>query len=184
MKQLAKDLLRQLGDVLQSLRPEETQQLIDDIVEADRIFIVGRGRTGMIAGTFAMRLMHLGFQTYVVGELTTPRITRRDLLVACSGSGEVRMVHQMIRIAKEAQARTVLLTYNPKCSIASCVNHIITIPARARKKGKRNTTEVLFPLGSKFEESLFLFLDLVVLLLMHSGNVTEKTMAERHTNLE
>jgi 6-phospho-3-hexuloisomerase len=177
-------MLAQLETVLSRISPEDTEALLDDIQSANRIFIVGRGRTGMIAGMLAMRLMHLGLPTYVVGEITTPRITSKDLLVACSGSGEVRMVHQMVGIAHAANARTVLITYNPKSAISAAVNRIVTIPVKLEAEGKRNTTEVVFPLGSRFEESLLLYLDLVVLYLMRRMSITELEMANRHTNLE
>ena len=34
-----------------------------------------------------MRLMHMGFDTYVVGEVVTPSITDKDVLLIGSGSG-------------------------------------------------------------------------------------------------
>ena len=184
MRELTENILDDLRHILTSMEPTETKELLDAISRARRIFIVGRGRTGMISGTFAMRLMHLGYETYVVGEITTPRITSDDLLVACSGSGEVRMVQQMVRIAKEAKAETFLLTYNPKSTIARCVNRIVTIPAGLEAPRTRSTSEVLFPLGSRYEEALFLYLDVLVLLLMRRQSITEGQMAKRHTNLE
>lgn len=188
MKELAREILGDLERILTAIDPAETQALVDAVRRARRVFVVGRGRTGMIAGTFAMRLMHLGFTTYVVGELSTPRIAAQDLLIACSGSGEVRMVQQMVRIAKEARAHTVLLTYNASSSIARCVNETVTVPAsfpgQAEQRRRRRTAEVLFPLGSRFEEALLLYLDLVVLLLMRTESITERDMAMRHTNLE
>ena len=41
---------------------------------------------------FAMRLMHLGFVVYVIGDVTTPSINEDDCLIAISGSGETRTV--------------------------------------------------------------------------------------------
>jgi len=188
MKELANQILDELRKMLTSIDAAETNTLVEAILESQRVFVVGRGRTGMIAGTFAMRLMHLGFQTYVVGELTTPRIASHDLLIACSGSGEVRMVQQMVRIAKEAKAGAVLITYNPQSTIARCVDNTITIPVSFpdmdEQHRNRKSTDILFPLGSRFEESLMLFLDLVILLLMRRVNITERDMAVRHTNLE
>ena len=184
MKTYLAEILPALESTLEQVDPEETGRLLDAIMGAGSIFIVGRGRTGMIAGTFAMRLMHLGFRTFVVGELSTPRIRSEDLLIACSGSGEVRMVHQMVRIASQAKAATVLVTYNPKSAIARSVDHIVTIPAQAERADGAGSSLVAFPLGSKFEESLLLYLDILVLMLMRRLGISEKEMAERHTNLE
>ena len=46
------------------------------IMEADRIFVSGAGRSGFAARGFANRLMHLGYTVYFVGEPTTPRYRR------------------------------------------------------------------------------------------------------------
>ncbi len=184
MKTLASQVLASIGAVFESMDSAETDMLMDSLLHAKRVFVVGRGRTGMIAGAFAMRLMHLGFDIYVVGEVATPRITRNDLLIACSGSGEVRMVQQMVRIAKQAGAETILVTYNPKSTIGRCVSRTVSIPAFVEGTGNRESSDILFPLGSMFEESLLLYLDLIVLMLMRRLKITERVMAERHTNLE
>ncbi len=47
-------------------------QFIDELLSAKRIYVMGAGRSGLIAKAFAMRLMHLGMHSYVVGETITP----------------------------------------------------------------------------------------------------------------
>ena len=54
---------------------------------ARRIFVVGAGRSGLALRMSAMRLMHLGFDVHVVGEVTAPAISKGDVLLAASGSG-------------------------------------------------------------------------------------------------
>jgi len=44
------------------------------ILDAKRIYVTGAGRSGLIARAFAMRLLHLGFDVFVVGETVTPAI--------------------------------------------------------------------------------------------------------------
>ena len=39
-----------------------------------------------------MRLMHLGFHVYVMGETITPSIGKGDLIIALSGSGTTKLV--------------------------------------------------------------------------------------------
>jgi D-arabinose 5-phosphate isomerase GutQ len=41
---------------------------------------------------FAMRLMHLGATSFVVGETITPSIQENDVFVAISGSGKTEQV--------------------------------------------------------------------------------------------
>ena len=52
-----------------------------------RIFVLGAGRSGLMARAFAMRLMHIGYTPYVIGETITPSVQAGDVLVAVSGSG-------------------------------------------------------------------------------------------------
>lgn len=46
----------------------------------------------MIMRTFAMRLMQIGFRSYVVFDTNTPAIEAGDLLIAGSGSGTTETV--------------------------------------------------------------------------------------------
>ncbi|MHC4597712.1 MAG: 6-phospho-3-hexuloisomerase [Planctomycetota bacterium] len=170
--------------VLENVREDQTDRLLDLLLEAKKIFVVGRGRTGYIVGTFAMRLMHLGFDVHVVGDCTTPRINKRDLLVACSGSGRVRMVTQMAQIARRAKARITFVTYNPDVPKMDNGDHMVLIPAQVERDPVADRGSVLLPLGTLFEEALMLYMDLVTNRMMERMEITEAEMARRHTNLE
>jgi 6-phospho-3-hexuloisomerase len=173
-----------LESVLKGVRAEDTERFLSMILEARKIFVVGRGRTGYIVGTFAMRLMHLGFDVHVVGDCTTPRISEHDLLVACSGSGRVRMVIQMAQIARRAKARIAFVTYNPSAPTPENGDLTVLIPTKADRDRPSRSGDSLQPLGTLFEEALMLYLDLVVAHLMDRNQVSESEMARRHTNLE
>lgn len=49
-----------------------TLKKIDEFIfaleDAKNIFVMGAGRSGFVAKAFAMRLMHLGYNVYVVGK--------------------------------------------------------------------------------------------------------------------
>ena len=45
------------------------------IVDVENVFIMGLGRSGLVAKAFGMRLMHLGLKVYIVGDTITPAIT-------------------------------------------------------------------------------------------------------------
>src|SRR4028119_2423993 len=78
--------------VLQAIAYPAVEQLAQKIMDVERIFVIGEGRSGLAIRMTAMRLMHLGCQVYVVGETTTPSIQSTDLLIACSGSGSTETV--------------------------------------------------------------------------------------------
>jgi 6-phospho-3-hexuloisomerase len=160
-----------------------TQAFVDQLLTAEQIFVVGRGRTGLIAGAFAMRLMHLGLKVFIVGEITTPKVGSRDLLIACSGGGSSRTVQQMCDIAVRNRAAIAALSYNAKAQVAKNATvfvHIQTPNLRASGKTRRTAQ----PLGSLFEQALLIYFDGLVLRLMDRMRISADDMAKRHTNLE
>ena len=54
------------------------------------MFVTGAGRSGLMGKSFAMRMMHMGIDAYVIGETVTSTFTQDDLLIIGSGSGETK----------------------------------------------------------------------------------------------
>jgi len=176
-------ILEELRAVVGRVPASVSAEFVDRILAADQVFVVGRGRTGLIAGAFAMRLMHLGLHVFIEGEITTPRIGPRDLLVACSGSGAARTVQQMAAIARRERAAIVAVSYAEDPPIAREADVVVRIPTpnlRAAGAARRSAQ----PLGSLFEQALLVYFDGLVLRLMERLRVDPDDMAGRHTNLE
>ncbi|TET59601.1 SIS domain-containing protein, partial [Candidatus Aerophobetes bacterium] len=95
---------------LSGVGEKETAEFVESISSCRRIFHNGQGRSGLIARCFAMRLMHMGFSSYVVGETTTPAIGAKDLLVLCSCSGRKKGSLQLARQARQSGAIIFVLT--------------------------------------------------------------------------
>jgi 6-phospho-3-hexuloisomerase len=83
-----------LVDVSRSLDLGALDEFARMLNAANRIFVMGAGRSGLVARSFAMRLMHIGYQVYVVGEIVTPAVTAGDVVVAISGSGNTRTISE------------------------------------------------------------------------------------------
>src|SRR3712207_7519677 len=64
--------------------------------------------------SLAMRLFHLGRRAAMVGDMTTPPIGRGDLLVVSAGPGYFSTVAGLMGVAREAGARTLLVTAQPE----------------------------------------------------------------------
>lgn len=60
----------------------ELFEFMQAIMEAERIFVVGAGREGIAARSFAMRIMHLGKETFWLWDDTTPGMRQGDLFLA------------------------------------------------------------------------------------------------------
>jgi len=81
-------ILQELSRTVSDVDPSSLERLARTLLDAKRIFVAGSGRSGLMMRAFAMRLMHMGFPVFIVGDTTTPAIGKEDLLVIGSGSGE------------------------------------------------------------------------------------------------
>ena len=57
----------------------------------------GKGRSGYVANSFAMRLNQLGKDASAIGEATTPSIKEHDLLMIISGSGSTEHLRLLVK---------------------------------------------------------------------------------------
>ena len=87
-KEYASIVLNELTHTLTSIDETKAEKFVELIDEAEEVFCAGAGRSGFQVKGFAMRLMHMGVASYVVGETCTPNIKKGGVLVVCSGSGE------------------------------------------------------------------------------------------------
>ena len=175
---------QELGGVLSQLTPEMAETLIRELKAAPRIFGCAAGRSGFILRGFLMRLMHLGFNVYFVGETITPRIRPGDLLIVMSGSGETAQPREMQRRANSVGARTLALTTHPESTIGREAGAVITIPGTSKLTRTQEAPSVQCT-GSLFEQAAFLFLEAVVLILYQErrGQGGDQVL-DRHTDLE
>ncbi|MCI4407637.1 MAG: 6-phospho-3-hexuloisomerase [Thermofilum sp.] len=157
-----------------------------------KILVVGAGRSGLVGKAFAMRLMHLGFNVYVVGETITPSISEGDVLVAVSGSGSTQIVLSVASAAKRAKAQVVAVTSFAESPLAKISDHVVVVPGRTKVATETDyfarqvlgMYEPLAPLGTLFEDSVMIFFDGVIYALMNILGVGEEDMKKRHANVE
>lgn len=169
-------IIKEIKNSLSLINEEKVRKFIEIIEGAKRIFVLGQGRSGLIAKCFAMRLMHLGFLVYVVGETITPGIKKEDLLIICSSSGEKYLAREFAKLAKKKEAIVCALTSSKISPLGRIADLVIQIPAE-----KFNTKQ---PLGSLFEQSLFLYLEGIIFSLIKEIDITKGEMRNRHANLE
>jgi 6-phospho-3-hexuloisomerase len=65
-----------LEAVFTKFEPSQLEVLSQELLAAKRIVCYGVGREGLMMAAIAMRLMHAGFKSYVVGEMVTPQSAR------------------------------------------------------------------------------------------------------------
>ncbi|PQV43043.1 6-phospho-3-hexuloisomerase [Methanohalophilus euhalobius] len=180
-----------IKDIAQRLDKESIKKTIEYIMNADSIFITGAGRSGLVGKAFAMRLMHLGFTSYVVGESTTPAVHKNDVVIAISGSGETRSVSDLGRIAKDIGATLITVTSNKDSTLGHISDATLEIHGRSKEdaggyleRHMRGEYSHLTPLGTSFEISSLVFLDALVAELIFITGASEADLKSRHAKLE
>jgi 6-phospho-3-hexuloisomerase len=177
-------ILDELRGTLAYVPNDQVEKLANATIGARRVFVAGAGRSGLAMKTFAMRLMHLGFDTYVVGETITPSITSSDLLLIGSGSGSTSSLVANANKAHAIGATIYLITIDKDSPIGQMADVVLAIPAPSPKIDKDLGFNSVQPMGSLFEQSLLLTLDAIILLLMDKTGKGTTAMFARHANLE
>ena len=186
-------ILDNIRDAEEYLIEEDIANFIEVITTADNIFVTGAGRSGLAAKAFAMRLMHLGLSSYVVGETISPAINAGDCILAISGSGETNTIVTAARISKKRGAKVLALTSYPESSLGQLADGVIRVKGRTKvevddenylKRQIKGNYTSLTPLGTAFELTSLVFLDGLVSELMETMGKTEEDLKNRHTVLE
>jgi 6-phospho-3-hexuloisomerase len=180
---LAKRALAEAGDVVQRLDPAAFESFAEAIAGAKTIALHGLGREGLQMRGLAMRLYHLGLDAHVVGEMTMPPVGPGDLLICSAGPGDFTTIAALMKIAKDAGAKTAVVTAQPSSSLATSADHVLHIPAQTMADDQGETASVL-PMGSLFELSQMLVFELLALRLRDIEGESAASMRQRHTNLE
>jgi 6-phospho-3-hexuloisomerase len=154
----------------------------DLITSADRVFVMGAGRSGLALRMTAMRLMHLGLDVHVVGEVTTPAITAGDVLLTASGSGTTGAVVRAAETASAAQARIAVITTAAASPLASLATAVVVVPA-AEKRDRSGAASAQYA-GSLFEQIVVLLGDALFHALWKRSGASADELWPRHANLE
>jgi len=177
---------RALGDVravLERLPDDAFDPALDALARAARVVCYGVGREGLMVRALAMRLYHLGLDAHVVGDMAAPPVGAGDLLIASAGPGGFATVDALLRVARDAGARTLLFTAQPGGSAAALADVVCVLPAQTMADDRRASASLL-PMGSVYEGAQFFAYELLVLKLRERLAVTPDAMRARHTNLE
>jgi 6-phospho-3-hexuloisomerase len=180
---MGRQALQEIGAVIDGIPARDVERLCDEIGAAGRIACYGVGREGLMMKALCMRLMHLGLDAHVVGDMTTPPVGRGDLLVVSAGPGWFSTVDALVGVAAEAGARTAVFTAQPAGAVPARADLIVHLPAQTMADDQDGAASLL-PMGSLYEAAQLVTFDLISLLLRDQLGQTADTMRGRHTNLE
>ncbi len=175
LRQAGNDLLDRIQTVMEEVDWGRIVDLARILPMARRTFLAGAGRSGLVARSFGMRLMHAGLPAYIPGETITPATGEGDLLVAISCTGETGLTGYFARRGRELGARVVLITSNAESTLTAHADEVVLIPVKA---------ENIVIRAAVFEHATSLCLDAVFNVLSERLKLDMETYHQRHANLE
>ncbi len=196
--QRVQDMMRLMASKIRSIAngisDQATEKFIHELLNAKRVYVIGAGRSGLVAKAFAMRLMHLGLKAYVVGETITPALNRGDVIVIFSGSGRTNTVADLAETARGIGGRVCLITSNADSRIGKIADSIVIIEqhrdavtdeaAEFEVRQMMGNHTSFAPLGTLFETASMIFADAVISRMMEITQTDESALKNRHTNIE
>ncbi len=176
-------IIQEIETTLGNISEKQVAQLVQSIQKADKVFFVGVGRVLLSLEGIAKRLAHLGIQTVVVGQITEPAITEKDLLIVGSGSGESAFPLIIAEKAKSFHAKVAHIGSNPESSMRKYSDVFVRIPVQT-KLNLPGEVPSIQPMTSLFEQSLLLLGDAIALSLIEENNIDMMGLWKYHANLE
>ncbi|AYW48293.1 6-phospho-3-hexuloisomerase [Tetragenococcus osmophilus] len=175
----------ELADTLKRIDKSQIEELTAAICQSNRIFVAGAGRSLLMLKGFAMRLMHIGFEVYVVGDVTTPAFLSGDLLILASASGETNSLVSNASKAKTCEGRVITLTVFEQSTLADLSDKVVRIPAYTDKlPASQENKKGILPGGSTFEEAVLVLGDALIVELAQEYKVDTDKAFVNHANLE
>jgi 6-phospho-3-hexuloisomerase len=139
-----------------------------------------------------MRLKHLGYDVYVLGDTIVSPIQQGDIVVAISGSGRTALIVAATEAAKTVGAIVIAITSYIDSPLAKMADIIVEVPGRTKistvedyfARQVLGIHEPLAPLGTLFEACTMVFLDAVIAELMQKLGKDEEDLRRKHANIE
>ena len=194
VQEMLRLMASKIREIANTISDEDAEKFIQELLNARRVYVIGAGRSGLVAKAFAMRLMHLGLHAYVVGETITPALNKGDVMVIFSGSGRTKTVADLAETARDIGGRICLITSNVDSRIGKIADCIVVI--EHHRDAVENDAEEFeirqmmgdhksfAPLGTLFETASMVFADAVISRMMEITQVDESALKNRHTNIE
>ena len=152
---MARQALAEIAAVFAGVTADTAGRMCDEILKARRITCYGVGREGLMMKALCMRLMHLGLDAHVVGDMTTPPVGKGDLLIASAGPGSFSTVIALVGVAREASARTMVVTAQPEGPAPRQADVVIHLPAQTMADD-RGSSAGLLPIDTIYDNNIVL----------------------------
>lgn len=180
MNRILDQIAEEINGVIAKMDERDLVNAMGVIGRNDRVYATGEGRSGFQACAFAMRMMHIGYTSYMMGETICPSMHEGDVLVAISGSGKTKHTVEDAEAAKKLGVKVIAVTSKPESSLADVADAVIVVPGRV--KGEAGGSIQL--LSSLFDQSVHIALDALCLMISRRDEVSDADANANHANVE
>lgn len=175
LKETSTYILNEVESAIAKIEDSKVDEIVSAIISAKKIFVYGVGRSGLVAQSFAVRLVQMDLDVHFVGDMTTPIVGEKDLVIIISNTGETMSAVQTANIVRRIGATVFSITSSAHSKLASASSIVLLIPPFKDEKRKQ-----LAPLGTLFELATAVVLDALVPVMMQRLNLTEASLRKRH----
>lgn len=182
-KTQSRQIVAEIGEVLDQVDPTEVERLVADLLAARRVFIFAVGRVLLSLQCLGKRLNHLGIDCQTVGAMDEKPIGPEDLLLIASGSGESKLPAEIARIAKVKGARLALITSASGLTIKALSNTVVHLPCPTKMEPTRGVKSIQL-MSTVFDQALHVFGDAAALIIQDRKHLSHDEVWQRHANLE
>ena len=165
----------ELRAVMSTLDDAALDALVSAILRAGRVYVLGLGRSGLMAKAIGMRLMHIGLNVFAVGEIATPGIGAGDLLITFSARGGSSILASA-RKARSLDADVAAISVAPDEELRQLAQVLVVLPIRSEVPTEQHA-------GSLFEQSCLVLGDAVCRAVQERLGVETESLDLRHANL-
>jgi DNA-binding MurR/RpiR family transcriptional regulator len=119
------------------LEVETVDVVVDAILHASRLFVVGEGSAGYMAEGFAQQMLILGLPAHAIsGELAGPGVKKGaiqpgDVFLGLGLTAMTPGVSAMLKMARAAKAKTVGIVGSLAHPLAAVAEHVLVAPVQA-----------------------------------------------------
>ena len=149
--------------------------VLENALNDNKVIVgIGAGRMGYSLRSHIMRLSHIGYDAYFIGDTTTPRIDSNSIVIFNSSSGETPTNILYAQQASKAGSFIITVTSNKESTIANLSDLVVKTPSLESHQLMKTIYE---------QYSLILF-DYVTELVVTNLKLNKNIITHNHSILE
>ena len=192
----AKLIIDEIKHCLLKVDIKQSEKLVEEILKAEKVFLIAVGRVSLSLQCFGKRLSHLGINVELVGSLTEKPATKDDLLLVASGSGESILPVNIAKKASALNTKIGLITSAESSSLKDLCDFYVTLnsPTKSVSHDKVHNQSLsdsasksslsVQPMSSLFDQALHLYGDVISMLIFEQKKMNKDEIWKYHANLE